>query len=255
MLWPGSWTCSSPWPQPPSPLRFCSHCSLHLGHSFSPLHLDNFPELSRLLLMLSVDFLGLRWPTCTSNKALGALWWLHLCLYSFHLWALVYCWPLPLHRKFSGDGSWAVYGHNHRPWRDDFCQCDVNSLLSFYISLYSNPCKAKKQLLIKQSIKLYVVIKLCQSTEHRMQTGSAEGLPPFHRHWSCLSLFFSGKIVQNKYITVLPLNSCLFLGCGSFIMARICHSCRIFKSCLLLSSKPSWEIVCIRYWAQQTTQI
>lgn len=153
------------------------------------------------------------------------------------------------------DGSWAVSGYNHRPWRDDFCQCDVNPLLSFYISLYSNPCKAKKQLLIKQSIKLYVVIKCRQSTEHRMQTGSAEGLPPFHRHWSCLSLFFSSKVVQNKYITVFPLNSCLFLGYGSFIMARICHSCRIFKSCLLLSSKPTWEIVCIRYWAQQTTQI
>lgn len=85
-------------------------CFLHLGHSFSPLHLDNFPELSRLLLMLSDDFLGLLWPTCASIKALGALWWLRLCPYSFHLWALVFCWPLPLHRKFSGNAERWILG-------------------------------------------------------------------------------------------------------------------------------------------------
>lgn len=96
------------------------------------------------------------------------------------------------------DGSRAVSGYNHRPWRDDFCQRDVNPLLSFYISLYSNPCKAKKQLLIKQSIKLYVVIKCCQSTEHRMQTGSAEGLPPFQRHWSYLRLVFLVKLCKTN---------------------------------------------------------
>lgn len=94
------------------------------------------------------------------------------------------------------DGSWDVSGCNRRPWRDDFCQHDVNPLLSFYISLYSNPCKAKKQLLIKQSIKLYVVIKCCGSTELRMQAGRAEGLPPFHRHRSCLFLFFLVKLCE-----------------------------------------------------------
>jgi len=35
-------------------------------------------------------------------------------------------------------------------------------------------------------------------------------------------------------------------------MARKCSSCHIFKSSLLLSYKPNWEIVCIRYGAQQT---
>lgn len=88
------------------------------------------------------------------------------------------------------DGSWAVSGYNHRPWRDDFCQRDVNPLLSLCISLYSNPGKAKKQLLIKQSIKLYVVIKCCQSRKHRMQIGSAEGMPPFLCTGAIFFLFF-----------------------------------------------------------------
>lgn len=50
-------------------------------------------------------------------------------------------------RKFSGkpsDVPLAVSGSSHRPWRDDFRQHDGNPLLSFYISLYSNPWTAEK---------------------------------------------------------------------------------------------------------------
>lgn len=77
-----------------------------------------------------------------------------------------------------------------RPRGTIFCQRERNLLLSFYNPLYSNPRKAEKQLLIKQSMKLYVVIKCHQSTEHHMQIKRVEGLSSFHMLWSFL-LFFS----------------------------------------------------------------
>lgn len=104
-LWSGPCACSSPWPQPSWPPRFCSHCSLHRGHSFSPLLLENSPELPGLLFMSSDAFVGLLWQMGASVKALGAL-----CPYSFHLWALASCWPLPLHRKFSGNAERWILG-------------------------------------------------------------------------------------------------------------------------------------------------
>lgn len=88
-----------------------------------------------------------------------------------------------------------------RPRGTIFCQRDRNLLLSFYNPLYSNPRKAEKQLLIKQSMKLYVVIKCHQSTEHHMQINRVEGLSSFHMLWSFL-LFFPSRPVENKYVTL-----------------------------------------------------
>lgn len=64
--------------------------------------------------------------------------------------------------------------------------------------------RVKRQPLIKQSIKLYVVIKCHQPTEHHVQKNRAEGLSSFHIHWSFL--------VQNEYATVFLLYSRLLLG-------------------------------------------
>lgn len=111
-----------------------------------------------------------------------------------------------------------------------FWQHDRNPLLFFCISLYGNPWKAKKQPLIKQSVKLYVVIKCHQSTEHHMQKNKAEGLSSFHMHWSFLFLF-SGKFVQNDYVTVFPLYSRLFLGYGKDV--QFLSYLQIFPSALL----------------------
>lgn len=49
--------------------------------------------------------------------------------------------------------------------------------------------RLKKQPLIKQSIKLYVVIKCHKSTEHHVQKNRAEGLSSFHMHLSFLFFF------------------------------------------------------------------
>ena len=71
-----------------------------------------------------------------------------------------------------------------------------------------------------------------------------------------LYLFFSparGKLLmQNKYVTVIPHYSYLFLGYDFFTTAKMHNSCHIFRSSLLLFYKPNWEIVCIRHSAQQS---
>lgn len=182
----GPKTCSLPWPGSSSPPCFCSHCSLCLGHSFSPLHLDN-PRGSWTPFNIVSCFPRAPGADACACQSPGGPVVTTLRPYSFHLWALVPCWPLPLHRKSAGNAETELRQSLVLVIRRGgtiFCQCDGNRLLSFCMSLYSNPWKAKKQLLIKQSIKLYVVIKCHQSTENQMQINRAEDLPSFHMHWS-----------------------------------------------------------------------
>lgn len=89
-----------------------------------------------------------------------------------------------------------------------------------------------------------------------MQISNAEGWLTFSYTPGLSFLFFSavqGKLlIQNKYVTVIPRYSYLFLVYDFFTMARMYNSCHIFRSSLLLFYKPNWEIVCIRHSAQQS---
>lgn len=92
---------------------------------------------------------------------------------------------------------------HHRPWKNGSCLHDENPPLSFWISLYCKPWKAKKRFLIKLSIKLHVAIK-----RHRPQhTGSsvalAWGLPSLYSDWGLLSPSSPTTKAQNKSPTII----------------------------------------------------